>query len=192
MAEQYPGPDARVRSNRSLMLLAGTVQGVAAFGAAPFAWLVMDVGRVWVILLAAVWAPLGGLVAVMIFLLAFRRLPPVHPGERTATVTGTTVVLTTENGDELVAVEVDTGIERFTSLIADRVHEDHLARFAAGTRWQVLEFVGDRSRVVLASAHDDVLRTGYDLGGLRIGAESAGGTGYGSELLAIGFRDRKN
>ncbi|MET9915472.1 hypothetical protein ABZZ04_00060 [Streptomyces sp. NPDC006435] len=192
MAEQYPSPDARVRSNRSLMLLAGTVQGVAALGAAPFAWLVMDVGRVWVVLLAAVWAPLGSLVAVMIFLLAFRRLPPVHPGERTATVTGTTVVPTTENGDELVAVEVDTGIERFTSLIADRVHEDHLARFATGTRWQVLEFVGDRSRVVLASAHDDVLRTGYDLGGLRIGAESAGGTGYGSELLAIGFRDRKN
>lgn len=77
---------------------------------------------------------------------------------------------------------------RFTTVIADRVHPDHLPRFAVGSRWQVLQFRHSTRRVVLATDHEDVLRTGYDLGGVRLGAETGGGTGYGSELLARGFR----
>ncbi|MER0241165.1 hypothetical protein AAHZ94_03835 [Streptomyces sp. HSW2009] len=77
---------------------------------------------------------------------------------------------------------------RFTTVIADRVHPDHLPRFAVGSRWQVLQFRHSTRRVVLAADHEDVLRTGYDLGGVRLGAETGGGTGYGSELLARGFR----
>ncbi|MFE6777222.1 hypothetical protein [Streptomyces sp. NPDC057702] len=119
-----------------------------------------------------------------------RKLPPAHTTERTATVVGRVVTGPADTHDGLVAVAVASGPDAppFTYLIADRVHEDHPSRFAVGARWRVHEFLGDRQRDVLTWAHDDVLRTGYDLSGLRIGRESGGTTGYGSELLARGFR----
>ncbi|MFB7915497.1 hypothetical protein [Streptomyces sp. NPDC056061] len=87
---------------------------------------------------------------------------------------------------------VDTGAEEFPSVLAGCVHDDERARFAVGSRWQVYEFTRNRQRVALTETHDDVLREGYNLHGLRIGSEGGCGTGRGSEIVARGFRSRRS
>lgn len=129
--------------------------------------------------------------AWMIFSAGVRRYPSVHPAPRTATVIGTQLV---EVGAEasssvrLYKVAIHDGPETFTSLIADVFEGEERDTFDRDSKWQVYEFCHSRARVVLTEAHDDLWRKGYELSGLRLGNEYTGSSGYGSEIVARGFR----
>src|SRR5690606_3461521 len=88
----------------------------------------------------------------------------------------------------LIKVAVHQGPQTFTSLLADNITGEDRDKFSRGSTWQVHEFCRSRARVVLTAAHDDLWREGYELSGLRLGSEYIGEPGYGSEIVARGFR----
>lgn len=96
-------------------------------------------------------------------------LPPLDPEPRTATVTGHSTEMWDGEGTMRtnIHVHVDTPDGGFDSVLADHVADRHQDRFAVGSRWQVRTFTAVTARVFLAEAHDDVLRAGYHLDGVR-------------------------
>ncbi|WP_158786461.1 hypothetical protein [Streptomyces sp. NRRL F-5065] len=86
-------------------------------------------------------------------------------------------------------IEVRVGIDgvQADTTIADIVAAESLARFAVGSVWDVYAFEDpaelNESRVVLAEAHEDVIRCGYDLGTYVLHQEP----GPGSDLLLRRF-----
>ncbi|MFB8765853.1 hypothetical protein [Nocardiopsis alba] len=96
-------------------------------------------------------------------------LPALDRSPRTGTVTS----IHTSDETEIVMVEyVDPAGERHTAGLADLVHDSWMDRFVLGSRWQVYVFREPGPRVFLAEAHDDVVRRGYNLDGVRLGGES--------------------
>lgn len=76
-------------------------------------------------------------------------------------------------GTGLVLVEYeDADGERRRAGLADMIHDSWLDRFHEGSEWQVYAYAPPGPRVVLASVHDEVWRCGWNLDGVRIGAES--------------------
>ncbi|WP_157435692.1 hypothetical protein [Gordonia malaquae] len=133
----------------------------------------------------------AGVLAWMEIVGNLRPFPAIYDRPRSATVTGVETVGDGDGGSiELFAVRVEEGGVPFDSVLADYINPDQLHRFSTGTRWQVYEFADSSDRVILTEAHDDVLRDGYDLSGVRWGREFTGGTGFGSAVLARGFRAR--
>ncbi|MFF2651758.1 hypothetical protein [Streptomyces sp. NPDC058045] len=181
---KYPSP--RWRLARGRLLWAGvTVFLVAASGAAYLLVRAQlpEVGAGLYWLFAA-----GGVPALMMAafsVLHCRRLPAIDPVARTARVTGIT---RHEEEPDTVRVRVQGRDGEFLTVLADHIHPDHEHRFAAGSEWQVYVFERSRDRVLLAERHEDALRQGWNLGGLRMADENGGSTGYGSELPAWGFR----
>lgn len=101
-------------------------------------------------------------------------LPALDPETRTATVTGhSTEVWDGGDGSTRtnIHVRVDTPDGGFDSVLADLVADPHQDRFAVGSQWSVRTFTDSTARVFLAGAHDDVLRSGYHLDGVRHPAE---------------------
>ena len=96
-------------------------------------------------------------------------LPALDRTPRTATV----LYLFDENDSDAVMVSyVGADGETHEAGLADLVHESSLDRFVPGSQWQVYAFRDPQPRVLLTEAHDDVVRHGYSLSGIRIGAES--------------------
>ena len=96
-------------------------------------------------------------------------LPALDPEPRSATVTGHSTTMWDGEGTTRtnIHVRVDTPDGGFDSVLADLVADRHLDRFTVGSRWSVRTFTDHRTRVFLAGAHDDVLRAGYHLDGVR-------------------------
>ncbi|MET7638147.1 hypothetical protein [Streptomyces sp. NPDC005438] len=179
MSGRNPEAAARSRAGRRQMLLAWSFLALLVVGALPYAWALG--APTLVLVLIAVWVLPAGWMAVDLFAVAWRGTPDPLPEKQLVTVVGHTRSAL-EHQAELVRVEWEVGGERLTSTLADLVHEDHLPRFRVGTQWWVHPFPDSQARVVLAADHDDVLRDGYDLSGVRAGAEGGGTPGYGSEL----------
>jgi len=128
-----------------------------------------------------------------------KKLPPLDRRPRIAIVTGRESFNTDPNSDseipayELVAVRVDVEGITTNAMIADIVTAESLDRFAVGSVWNVYVFEDpvalnddpepDWTRVILTEAHDDVIRTGYDLGFYTMHQ----GPGPGSDLLLRRF-----
>lgn len=97
-------------------------------------------------------------------------LPAIEQTSRIATVTG--LHRLDEDRPELVTVIVDgRDGDGFDSSIADVIAEDDKAKFAVNTQWNVYIFTATRAKVILAEDHDDILRIGYDLSGVRWDSE---------------------
>ncbi|MFI7672062.1 hypothetical protein [Actinophytocola sp. NPDC049390] len=115
----------------------------------------------------------AGLVGWMPYL-AFGPLPALDPHPRQATVTGhtTEVVDELDSRRPVIHVRVDTPGGGFDSVLADHIADDDRDRFVRGSTWSVRVFADTTARVFLSDAHDDVLRSGYDLDGVRMATES--------------------
>ncbi len=183
----HPTAADRARPNWGMLVvtlaaLVGVATGLpAAAFLVPWPW--------WAQVLSILAAGAAGVLAWMDIVGNLRPFPTIYDRPRSATVTGVETV-----GDggsiELFGVRVEGGGVPFDSLLADYINADQLHRFTSSTRWQVYEFADSSDRVILTEAHDDVLRDGYDLSGVRWGREFTGGTGFGSAVLARGFRER--
>lgn len=140
--------------------------------------------------------------APMVVTRGFRKtLPALDRTPRPATVTGYVRfgVDPDSDGDtpayDLVEVRVDIDGGQVETAIADIVAAESLARFAVGSVWDVYAFEdpaelnnAHETRVVLAEAHEDVIRRGYDLGTHVLHNEP----GTGSDLLLRRFaNDRR-
>lgn len=96
-------------------------------------------------------------------------LPPLDRVARTATV----LYLFDENDSDAVMVSyVDAHGQTRQAGLADLIHESWLDRFTPGSTWQVYAFRDPQPRVLLTEAHEDVVRCGYTLSGIRLGGES--------------------
>jgi hypothetical protein len=128
-----------------------------------------------------------------------KKLPALDRRPRTAIVTGRATFNPEPDPDsftspyKLVTVRVDLDGILTDTMIADIVAAEDLDRFAVGSVWNVYAFEDpvalnndpepDRTRVILTEAHDDVIRTGYDLGFYTLHDEA----GPGSDLLLRRF-----
>ncbi|OLF05672.1 hypothetical protein BLA60_34715 [Actinophytocola xinjiangensis] len=114
-------------------------------------------------------AGLGGWLAY----LWFGPLPALDPVARQATVTGHTTEVIDEYDRRcpVVHLRVDAPDGPFDSVLADEIADEHRDRFVRGSRWWVRTFTSRPERVFLAGAHDDVLRIGYHLDGVRLAEE---------------------
>ncbi|MDX3590160.1 hypothetical protein PV749_03355 [Streptomyces sp. ID03-2B] len=135
----------------------------------------------------------------MIVTMGYRRtLPALDRTPRRATVTGQVHFAVDPDSDsdmpayDLIEVRVDIDGVQVDTTIADIVAAESLACFAAGSVWYVYAFEDPaalnndhRTRVILAEAHEDVVRTGYDLGTYVLHQEP----GPGSDLLLRRFAD---
>jgi len=136
---------------------------------------------------------------IAIFSLYRKTLPALDRKSRTAIVTGRELFATNPDFDssmpdyELVAVRVDLHGVATDTMIADIIAAESLDRFTLGSTWNVYAFEDplalnndpspDGTRVILTEAHDDVIRTGYDLGRYTMHQ----GPGPGSDLLLRRF-----
>ncbi|MEV0784114.1 hypothetical protein AB0I52_14280 [Streptomyces sp. NPDC050423] len=130
-----------------------------------------------------------------------KTLPALDRTPRQATVTGRVRFDVDPGSDsdtpayDLIEVRVDLDGVQVGTTIADIVAAESLARFAVGSVWDVyaLEDPAElnhdhRTRVVLAEPHEDVIRSGYDLGTYALHYEP----GPGSDLLLLRFaNDRR-
>lgn len=130
-----------------------------------------------------------------------KTLPALDRAPRQATVTGRVRFDVDPDSDsetpayDLIEVRVDVGGVQVGTTIADIVAPESLARFAVGSVWDVYAFEDPaelnhdhRSRVLLAEPHEDVIRSGYDLGAYTLHQEP----GPGSDLLRRRFaNDRR-
>ncbi|MFJ3325838.1 hypothetical protein ACIPMT_15480 [Streptomyces griseus] len=137
--------------------------------------------------------------APMIGTMGYRRtLPALDGTPRRATVTGHVHFAVDPDSDsdmpayDLVEVRVGLDGAEVDTTIADIVAAESLARFVVGSVWDVYAFEDPaapnndhRTRVILAEAHEDVVRSGYDLGGYVLHNEP----GPGSDLLLRRFAD---
>ncbi|MFI9629946.1 hypothetical protein [Streptomyces sp. NPDC052042] len=115
-------------------------------------------------------------------------LPALDRTPRTATVTHFDDFDGTET--PVVWVEYhDAEGDRRTAGLADLIDDSWLERFSPGTQWQVYAFRQPSTRAFLTEAHDDVVRRGYNLDGVRLGGESGPvRTGPGSPFLHGNWR----
>lgn len=132
-----------------------------------------------------------------------KKLPALNRRPRTAIVTGRETFNTEPDPDslkspyELVTVRVDVDGVATDTMIADIVAAEDLGRFAVGSVWNVYAFEDpaalnndpdpDWTRVILTEAHDDVIRTGYDLGYYTMHNEAR----PGSDLLLRRFANER-
>ena len=89
-------------------------------------------------------------------------------------------------GDEpdTAGLLVETADGQHSARLIDVIDESEWGRFAVGSRWWVYVFPSVPGRALLTEAHEDVLRCGYQLHGVRIGAEASYRTPMpGSPLL---------
>ncbi|MBA0051374.1 hypothetical protein E0L36_10880 [Streptomyces sp. AJS327] len=98
-------------------------------------------------------------------------LPALDRTPRTATVTHL------DDGDGTGTPVVwcayhDAEGNRRTAGLADLVEESWRDRFTPGSRWEVHAFREPSTRVFLTEAHEEVVRLGYNLDGVRLGGES--------------------
>lgn len=136
----------------------------------------------------------------VIFTRGYRKtLPALDRTPRNATVTGREFFNTEPDPESeippyaLVTVSVDIDGQAVETMIADIVAGESLDRFTVGSVWTVYAFEDpaalnndpERTRVILAEVHDDVLRAGYDLGFHCLHNEP----GPGSDLLLRRFAD---
>ncbi len=122
-----------------------------------------------------------------------KTLPALDRTPRQATVTGHVRFDVDPDSDsdvpahDLIEVRVDIDGVQVDTTIADIVAAESLARFAVGSVWDVYAFEDPaeliETRVVLAEAHEDVIRCGYDLGTYVLHQEP----GPGSDLLLRRF-----
>lgn len=145
--------------------------------------LCVPVYALWIV--AAIWlsAPwylspfvtLAALAGVVLWWLytTFGPLPALDPRPSEATVIGhsTEIVDEYDRRRPLIHVRVDAPGGTFTSVLADHIADVDRDRFVQGSRWSVRTFVGRQTRVLLGAAHEDVLRIGYHLDGVRYAAE---------------------
>ncbi|WOC13008.1 hypothetical protein [Gordonia sp. MP11Mi] len=140
--------------------------------------------------------------APVIGMMAFRkRLPALDRTPRPARVIGRDHFNTEPEPDSeiapyvLVRVAFDVDGQEVEALIADLVVAPSLDEFVDGSVWQVYAFAaadtltktGDGwCRVILAEAHDGIVRAGYDLGAHAVHNEP----GTGSDLLLRRFARR--
>ncbi|MFJ4707648.1 hypothetical protein ACIP6I_22735 [Streptomyces anulatus] len=192
-------PQERLRSERSqFRAMWIVVAGLVAWLAFGF---VREPAASWpdrcvVIVLACCFA------APMIGTMGYRKtLPALDRTPQRATVTGHVHFAVDPDSDsdmpayDLIEVRVDNGSVRVDTTIADIVAAESLARFTVGSVWDVYAFEDPaelnndhRTRVVLAETHEDVIRTGYDLGTYTLHQEP----GPGSDLLLRRFaNDRR-
>ncbi|UPK76528.1 hypothetical protein MU582_07820 [Nocardioidaceae bacterium SCSIO 66511] len=182
----HPSPKRRLARGRRLIFL---MTFIAAGGTVGAFFGMRTMLPDWGALLFAAFA--GGASTVLmgwVLIEEFRRLPAIDPVARTARVTGIRRAGSDDDEPDSVRVRVSVPDGDFDTALADRIHPDDEGRFAVGSYWQVYAFERSRACVLLTEAHDDVLRDGWNLSGLRAGTEVGGSTGYGSELLAWGFR----
>ncbi|MGY5000603.1 hypothetical protein [Streptomyces griseus] len=135
----------------------------------------------------------------MIVTMGYRRtLPALNRTPRRATVTGQVHFAVDPDSDsdmpayDLIEVRVDIDGVQVDTTIADIVAAESRVRFGVGSVWNVYAFEDPaalnndhRTRVILAEAHEDVVRTGYDLGTYVLHQEP----GPGSDLLLRRFAD---
>ncbi|MEU8625187.1 hypothetical protein [Streptomyces sp. NPDC048669] len=130
-----------------------------------------------------------------------KTLPALDRTPRQATVTGHVHFDVDPDSDsdtpayDLLEVRVDIDGVQVDTTVADIVAAESLARFAVGSVWDVYAFEDPAelnndhgTRVILAEAHEDVIRSGYDLGTYVLHQEP----GPGSDLLLRRFaNDRR-
>lgn len=127
--------------------------------------------EIWAYLLAA-----AILASTLVTWIALRRatskpLPALARMPRTATVTH----LDDSDGTEIPVIWVeyrDTARNLCTAGLADLIDEPWLDQFSPGNHCQVYAFRNPSTRVFLTEAHEDVVRRGYNLDGVRLGGES--------------------
>ncbi|UED86633.1 hypothetical protein [Streptomyces profundus] len=126
-----------------------------------------------------------------------RVLPALDRTPREATVTGRRTLNAEPDADgdvdpyDLLSVRLDIDGTLVDSHIAEIIARESLDRFTVGSTWTVYAFDGPLthaerpadSRVILAEAHDDVVRQGYNL----VRCTLRGMTGPGSDLLQRRF-----
>ncbi|MGC5539959.1 hypothetical protein ACPYPE_04695 [Streptomyces griseus] len=189
-------PEERLRSERSQFRVMWIVVAVL------LAWLAFGFVRE----PAASWPErwiIGGLAccfaAPMVATRGWRRtLPALDRTPRRATVTGQVHFAVDPDSDsdmpahDLIEVRVDIDGVQVDTTIADIVAAESRVRFGVGSVWNVYAFENPaalnndhRTRVILAEGHEDVVRTGYDLGTYVLHQEP----GPGSDLLLRRFAD---
>ncbi|MBV7247412.1 hypothetical protein [Streptomyces sp. MW-W600-10] len=141
--------------------------------------------------------------APMVVTMGYRRtLPALDRTPRQATVTGRVRFEVDPDSDsdmpayDLVDVRIDVDGVQVDTTIADIVAAESLARFAVGSVWDVYAFEDPAelnndphlTRVILTEAHEDVVRTGYDLGTYVLHQEP----GPGSDLLLRHFANDRH
>ncbi|MFI7672061.1 hypothetical protein [Actinophytocola sp. NPDC049390] len=139
-----------------------------AFAVWAFAWFWFELPWYLSPLPAFLAFPAGFLVWVIRLRVA--RLPALDPHTYRATVVEHTLeVYDQEDGYERtnLHVRVDTPDGGFDSVLADNVADEDLHRFHPSSTWSVRVFADTTARVFLSDAHDDVLRSGYHLDGIR-------------------------
>ncbi|NEC14173.1 hypothetical protein G3I34_18250 [Streptomyces sp. SID8014] len=130
-----------------------------------------------------------------------RTLPALDRTPRRATVTGRVHFAVDPDSDsdvpafDLIEARVDIDGVQVGTTIADIVAAESLARFAVGSVWDVYAFEDPaelnndhRTRVILTEAHEDVVRTGYDLGTYVLHQRP----GPGSDLLLRRFANDRH
>lgn len=137
-------------------------------------------GEVWLVTGVAVVVVASLVFFIWLARIRSRPLPALDRTPRSATVRH----ISTVDESEVVWVEYDLDGVRRTAGLADLIHHSWIDRFEPGTTWQIYAFRDAGSRVLLAEAHDDVVRRGYNLDGVRIGGESGPApVGPGSPFL---------
>jgi len=179
-------------------------------------WIIVSILLVWLVIGVfrdppASWQERGivGLLAIcfaapIILARPYRKkLPALDRKPRKAIVTGRKSFNPEPDPDtfmpayELVTVRVEVDGVANDTMIADIVAAESLDRFAVGSVWNVYAFEDPmalnnapgpgRTRVILTEAHDDVIRTGYDLGFYTLHDEA----GPGSDLLQRRFANER-
>lgn len=176
------------------MLAVAIVHTLVSVAACAAVWLLRDLAwGTWLIGLMAVFMTVY---TVSMWRHGFRPLPALDPVPRLARVIAIDKRIAAEDEPELIRVRVadHTGGKHWNSALADLIPPREHHRFAVGSQWNVYVFQRSRARVLLTEDHEDVLRTGYDLSGVRMGVEQHpdhSGPKPGSPLLRRRFATPK-
>lgn len=170
------GPTARwrkdMRWNGSKAFLAiATGHTVVTVAMGVGLWFMRDLA--WGLWLMGVMAVFMAAYSAYMWWLGLQPFPALDPIPCPAKVIAIDRRLGFEDEPELVRVRVadNYGGRHWNSTLADLVPPQEYHRFTIGSQWSVYVFEKSRERVLLTEAHEDVLRAGYDLSGVRHGAE---------------------